>query len=200
MMYANPQKQEGMVLLASLMLLVVMTLLTFATSRSVLLQEKMTSATRDNILTMEAAEAAIREAESLAANPQTVFTTNGGTGGVYDGDCDTSESDCFINVVSQYADGLFDDAFWNRSTTATVGVSCGDNCTLTGQFVVVRLGEIDMTLASEDEIIVITNHYQDQNESTSGKVYKYKVIVRAQGQNPNHEKVIVSYFAATSGA
>lgn len=63
-----PQQQRGAVLGVVLILLLVMTVLGLASMRSTLLQERMSASLRDRSLSFQAAEAALRQGELLAAS------------------------------------------------------------------------------------------------------------------------------------
>lgn len=76
-----PSRQRGVALAVVLILLVVMTLLGLAAMRGTLMEERMSASQRDRSLSFQAAEAALREAELVAAGKPTVPTT-GCTGGV----------------------------------------------------------------------------------------------------------------------
>ncbi|WP_153159953.1 PilX N-terminal domain-containing pilus assembly protein [Zoogloea sp. 1C4] len=79
-MSRNPHHaQRGMVLVASMMILIIITLLGLSAMRSAGLEERMSGNQYDQNYVFEAAEAALREAEIVAAAPLT-FTnacTNG---------------------------------------------------------------------------------------------------------------------------
>lgn len=66
-----PRRQRGASLFIVLILLLVMTLLGLAAMRSTLLEERMTANLLDRSLAFQAAEAALREGEVVAANPAT---------------------------------------------------------------------------------------------------------------------------------
>ena len=210
--FSRASYQKGSVLLISLMILIVLTLLTFTTTRSVLLQEKMTANTRDTMLALQVAEAAIAEAEAKTA---TFSYTLDGTNGFYDGttcDGDTEEDSgevdgdnnpivikCYMNAIMDMG-GYFSDATWVKSTEADDGITCGNgdsNCELKGRYIVVDLGQRTITLSGQSSVLTVANHYQDQNVKSVGNVNVYKIIARGHGLNPAAQKVVVSYYAAS---
>jgi type IV pilus assembly protein PilX len=67
-----PAKQRGVALAVVLILLVVITLLALAAMRGTVLEERMSSTTIDRGLSFQAAEAALREGEALAAGKPVV--------------------------------------------------------------------------------------------------------------------------------
>lgn len=62
-----PQRQQGFSLLASLILLVVVTLVALAGMRSVAMESRMSASAYDRNLALQAAETGLREAEARAA-------------------------------------------------------------------------------------------------------------------------------------
>jgi type IV pilus assembly protein PilX len=87
---ALPRSQRGVALAVVLILLVVITLLALAAMRGTLLEERMSSNIRDRGLGFQAAEAALREGESIAAgNPGKVagYPTSGCGTGAQQGYC-----------------------------------------------------------------------------------------------------------------
>lgn len=67
--------QRGMVLVASMMILIIITLLGLSAMRSAGLEERMSGNQYDQNYVFEAAEAALREAEIVAASPLTFTNT-----------------------------------------------------------------------------------------------------------------------------
>lgn len=65
---AHPRRQRGVVLAVVLILLLVMTLLGLASLRGTLMEERMSASQFDRSLGFHAAEAALREAETLATS------------------------------------------------------------------------------------------------------------------------------------
>ena len=64
--------QRGVALIASMLILIIITLLGLSSMRSAGLQERMSGNQYDRNVVLEAAEAALREAEAIAAAPLTV--------------------------------------------------------------------------------------------------------------------------------
>ena len=65
-------RQRGIALIASMLILIIITLLGLSSMRSAGLQERMSGNQYDRNVVLEAAEAALREAEAIAAAPLTV--------------------------------------------------------------------------------------------------------------------------------
>ena len=72
-------RQRGIALIASMLILIIITLLGLSSMRSAGLQERMSGNQYDRNVVLEAAEAALREGEAIAAAPLTIpaSCTNG---------------------------------------------------------------------------------------------------------------------------
>ena len=206
-MYQKAKKQQGSVLLISLMLLIVVTLLTFTASETVLLQEKMASGSKDTELALQVAEAALLEAEATVRgmNRNTFLnafsiTGDAGTQGYYDGtSCDGTDANCYMNTLRD----LFDNNTWVNAIPATNGVECGNgdpNCKLTGEFIIIKLGTLNATASGAQVLEAVTNQYQSQSAQVMAQAWKYKVIARGSGNNPDNSRVLISYFAQSEPA
>ena len=95
-------RQRGVALMVVLILLVLMTLLALVSLRSTLLQERMSSSQYDRSLGVQATEAALREAEAVAAKNPTVP----GAG------CTAASGVCATPVATDTPRWLLDDAGW----------------------------------------------------------------------------------------
>ena len=164
---AAKSTQQGSVLLISLMLLIVITLLTFTVTETSNIQQKVTGNTRDYMFALQVAEEAALEAQGAVNNLN--FTANGGSNGYYYGVDDLvcpAAGTCYMGVVEQ-AD-LFDDANWVKSKQATTGVpipgcsGAASVCNVKGRYIIIFQGLINITLCGEDPLAAITNQYADQ--------------------------------------
>lgn len=193
--YNYKNKQSGSVLLISLMMLIVLTLLTFSTSKSTLLQEKMTSSSRDNVLALEVAHAALLDAErSILDDP--AFLPEGSSAGLYDGlNCSEAQPEpcAYLAALSD----LNDEATWDKSSDATTSVSCGTadaGCSLTGKFIIVRLKLIDYNFNRRG--LAIHSNVAEVDQILWENMYLYKVIAKGSGKGAGNTRILVSYYAA----
>lgn len=195
----NRQTQKGSVLLVAIMVLIVLTLLTFSSSKSVILQEKMTASSRDAILALEAAEAALREAELSIKDKTKVFTAAGSASGRYEGsECESDSAHAQCAYLTSLKD-VFADSSWTKSTKASSGVNCGNgdaNCEIFGDYIIVRLGPINLTLTGDGEVQAIHSDSVEMDEMLFDQMFKYKIIARGVGLNPDTQRILVSYYAA----
>lgn len=121
-MSRNPHHaQGGMVLVASMMILIIITLLGLSAMRSAGLEERMSGNQYDQNYVFEAAEAALREAEVVAAAPLTF--TNACTNGL----CPTP--------VAGATDRWLDSSFtgWKSAANANAGI-------VTAQYILEDMG------------------------------------------------------------
>ncbi|MBE2211265.1 MAG: pilus assembly protein [Xanthomonadaceae bacterium] len=105
---SSREAQRGVSLLVVLILLLIMTVLGLAVLRSTLMQERMSGNLLDRNLNLQAAEAALREGEALAA-AQTVVPAAGS--GCVNGVCETPNP----AVVARWLDAGFNG--WRNATT-----------------------------------------------------------------------------------
>jgi type IV pilus assembly protein PilX len=87
------QRQRGITLIMSLLILVMITILALSVMHTSVFEERMAGNTRDRALAFEAAEYALREAqEFLSSAVLPSFTATGGESGAYFKGLDTSPS------------------------------------------------------------------------------------------------------------
>lgn len=199
-------QQQGSVLLISLALLLVLTLMTFTISNSVLLQEKMTTSNRDDALAMQVAESALRDAELLTNTFTMAEYTAAGNQGLYNGMCDYSDSSCYLNSLVE--DDMFDDSYWTNanSRAADTDILCthGAACPLQGparyqigRYKLILLDDnFDVSVSGADKATMIDNQYQSRDEGANPIYFLYKVIATGQGIDGKNRRVLVSHFAA----
>lgn len=209
-------KQQGSVLLISLGLLVVLTLITFTVSNSVLLQEKMTSSNRDDALALQVAETALRDAERKASTHTKSEYTLAGALGLYDGRPKTAAGadNCVLNgtpkcyLETMADDDLFNDDTWKNTNSqkATTNIACqyGDACPLqsparyeSGRYKLILLDDdYDISISGSTKITVVDNQYQARDEGANPTYWLFKVIAMGTGVDGKNRRVLVSHFAA----
>jgi len=86
-------REQGSVLVISLLILLVMSLLSISSLNNSVLEEKMAANSRNNQLAFQAAEAALRAAESFISNSM-VENEDVGTGDLVDASCTNGLCDC----------------------------------------------------------------------------------------------------------
>lgn len=170
--------QRGAVLIISLIVLTVLTIVVLSANRSVVIQERMTSAIRESNLTFQAAESGLREAE--------IFINGlGDLGGFSDAGVDG-----FYNQNSGPAD-YSDPAIWDPglSQLATETVPGYET-----RYFIERLGQFEIGGIAPD--ISLRNDYSRPEVETSTEVFR--VIVRSVGPNGQPIRILAGYFSATT--
>jgi len=136
---ASFRKQSGAILITSLAILVLLTIITISSSKTINLQQQLTLSTQNNALILEAAEMALIEGEDLVGGGGLTFDI-AGDNGLYDGtSCDFNSSSCYLNTLAD----LFDESIWQDGVTsisATQGVALGPN-TIVGRYKIIYLGQ-----------------------------------------------------------
>lgn len=197
----NKQRQQGSVLLISLGLLVVLTLMTFGISNSIIMQERLVADSRSDSLALEVAESALIDAESFLMGVEMSGFTKSGNQGLYWGECDYGDGECYA-LTDLPSDNLFEAEHWesskSREASTVIPCSHGDLCPEAnayskGRFKAIYLGEV----SSGDSIRVITSQMQDANDTFLTTDFKlFKIIASGTSLNEENRRVVVSYFVA----
>jgi len=167
----NRSAQRGVVLAVVLILLLVMTLLAVASLSGTVLEERMSTAQVDRSLSLQAAEAALREVESNIRLNQPVMPTEG----CKDGLCSTPDIENHPEEAQRWmADGFWDDDSGNWGQV----VASVDPLTATPRYIIELLAD-DVT--------------EPQNCTTGGDVSleaactdtssRYRITVRTADAN-----------------
>lgn len=189
-----PRRERGAVLIVALMFLVILTLLGISSMTSATFEERMAGNSRDYNIALQAAEAAIKDAEYDLNNiVMTGFTgfrsisgqTGFGTGaGTNDGTCSVAAGPkgpglCMptATLTSPWAAVAF-------TTTDNISVPYG---TFTGASTLPFLG------VSQQPRYIITG-YKMLTPFDSDPVYYYEVTARAWGANTNTQVTLQTFF------
>jgi len=170
MMIAHQQhdKQNGSVLIISLVILLVMTMLGITAMGTSTLEEKMAGNDRDQKLAFNAAEAALKQAEDYATN-NIVSTAafDGSTNGLY-----ALSSDPDVDAA----------ATWNTAISYTGTI---DKITTPPKFIIEVMGTIgndDINLGGYGE------------SSGSGVITSFRITARGTGGSDNAMSILQSYY------
>ena len=182
-------RQTGAVLAVSLMVLLLLTVLILAGNRTVLLQEKMTTAVLDGQISLQTTESALLEAQAYveALSDTSNFSDSGdmsGFEGLY------SQDNGPINV--------FQDATWittaGGSGTRNVAVAAvgmtSQGQSQTAHFFIEELGE--MTLEDENSTGLNMNGYGQT--SNGGKVSAFRIVARGMGSSGKAERIVEVFY------
>jgi len=168
-------RQNGAVMVVSLMMLVVMTLIGVTAMRTTVLEEKMSGNTRDTMLAFEAAETALLDGEDYLANTINALAV------AFDG------AQLGLYQAGSRPD-LFADATWLNSI-AHRGTYPG--VTSQPRFIIEYAGQLsdsggnDITIADYGEL------------STLGTPYTFRVTARGTGGTDNAVVLLQSNYVRT---
>lgn len=168
------RSQEGAVLAVCLIILLVLTLMVVSGNRTVLMQEKMTSAVRDAHIALEDAEMGLRAGEVVIENlAGTSGFSDTGTGGFYS--VDNGPVDVF--AAANWASGKY----------MTADESMSDN---PAHFFIEELGVISV----ESEDLSGINMLGYGQTTGGGDVTAFRVVSRGVGQSGNAERILVAFY------
>ena len=167
-------KQTGAALIVSLMMLLVMTLLGVSAMQTNILEEKMAGSGRDISLSLQAAEAALRDAEAYV---ETIVSPAAAFSGTTDG----------LYASGSNPDITRDATTWNTalsySTTATI-----DNVSTLPKYIIEQTGDI-----GTGTIDVNLGGYGES--SGVGTVKSFRVTARGTGGSDNTVTILQAYYA-----
>jgi len=152
-------RQRGVALMVVLILLVLMTLLALVSLRGTLLQERMSSNQYDRSLGFQATEAALREAEAVAAKNPTVPGANCNAAGV-----------CATPVATDTPRWLLDDAGWAAISKPVDDVVAG-SLAVKPSYIIEYMGRFDSPYCTTAG---------DPDSSCDFKENHYRITVRSR--------------------
>jgi type IV pilus assembly protein PilX len=160
--------QSGAVLIISLIMLLLLTLIGTSSMQSTSLEEKMAGNMRDKSLAFQAAESALKAAESSL--PPAVSPTDSGTGGIY-------SSTSTIPTAA----AILTDAFWTTNPVATSTVTGLGNNITTPLYIIQDMGMICTTTT-------LPCPASDQKQT-------YRITTRATGGTTNAVVILQSVYS-----
>lgn len=162
------QRQHGAVLVVVMILLLVMSLLGASSMRATLMQERMSASQLDRSLAFQAAEAALRQGELLAASKPAV-TANSCSNGV----CGIAAFDTSNNAPDQ-KQAWEVESNWNNAPTLTMTL---ENVSVAPKYLVELLAN-DVPARNS-----CTTSGDVSNSVCSGTESRYRVTARVQMDN-----------------
>lgn len=181
-------KQQGAVLVLSMLILAVITIVSIAGMRTSTTGEKMSANLRDRNVAFQAAESGLRDAENFIVNPLTLIGAFNGTNGLL-GEAD-AEPDYFDVNTWQGAN--------SQVAANAIAVESNPGGTvitrqIAPRYVIKNIGSDDTCKGSNP----ITKDDGYGAQDLSCEVFLFRVVARSQGLSPNAEVFLQSYFAAT---
>lgn len=172
-------KQQGSVLILSLMILLVLTIIGVSSMSSSSLQEKMSGNFRDRELAFQAAEAALADGERFAR-------TNIVTVGAFS---DTGNNGLYTTYNGPTSNNAFNLTTWWTGTKSKVFSGTPiDEVRTQPRFTIEYREEIG---ASDGTSIVVENHGETQG---GGTITSFKVTARGTGQSNKTQVILQSDF------
>lgn len=183
-------RQKGVALLMSLVILLVLSLLATSSMQNSIMQERMSTSSREGLMALEAAEAALREVEEDLEG-LTTLTGFGTSNGFHD----TGE-----------APGVFDGATW---TTAAKSVEASEVDGITPRYFVEYRGPVSLTRDGQgaDGKYLLNLNFEGKGNRDGGggaagpggsdimgRAESMRIVVMAQGPSEQSRKVIEAYF------
>jgi len=178
----NASRQQGAVLVISLLLLLVMTLLGLGASQSTRLQERMAGNQRDQEVALQGAEASLRAAEALLSPTRPVVVTCRTRGGSA---CEAYEMQTLVdgsNVALDLANQA--DQWWNDFGSEYVDADSLTNVDDTNppEFVNERVAEARDVLSVGGPGLDVVRDF-------------YRATARSSGMTPSAQVVVQSTYA-----
>jgi type IV pilus assembly protein PilX len=164
----NLKPQTGLVLVASLIMLLLLTIIGVTSMQNITLEEKMAGNMRDRNIAFQAAEAALRDAESDISNNSSAYNRNLTGISNFTADCGESTTGSTLDDGLCYTAGGYGTPIWTTANmTAAPSVAYGS---FTGASPITNL-------SAQPRYII--------EGLTSSSPFYYRITVRAQGANPN---------------
>lgn len=186
-------RQKGVALLMSLVILLVLSLLATSSMQNSIMQERMSTSSREGLMALEAAEAALREVEEDLEG-LTSLNGFGGSNGMHDkGD----------------APGVFDSATW---TTDSKSQSASEVDGITPRYFVEYRGPVSLTAETNGGTVdgIMNLNFEGKGKLSggggaagtagpggadlTGRAESMRIVVMAQGPSDQSRKIIEAYY------
>lgn len=168
--------QNGAVLVVSLIILLVLTLIVFASSSNVILQENMTGSLRQSSQLFQVAESTLREAEQRLSQFNDLSEV-GVSPGIYSAGAAPSD--------------YFDNSLWDSDIDVVAVDSLVSG--ISAHYFIEFVGEQELVDSVED--VQVNNSYVQVETIVSTAIFR--VVVRAKLDNSDFSKVVSSYYSTT---
>ena len=170
------RKQKGAVLAVSLIVLLVLTLIGVSAARTVLLEEKMTFASRDAKVALEVAEALVRQGEEYIDG----ISTTGDFGSLN-----------WLHTQGDGPDSLVDASTWNNDNSREFEVEMLDaeGNKMTGRMYIELSGNAD----KEDPADSITVGGYGQSTG-GGEIKVFRIVALGEGLAGSTTRTIVTHY------
>ena len=181
------KSQQGVALVMSLIILLVLSLLAVSSMQGSIMQERMSTASREGSIALEAAERGLREAESVIANLNLVGMGNFGAA---DG---TGNQNGWYHIG--HAPAVFDDNTWTGAGVLNANTVDG----ITPQYFFEYRGLVTLQ-AGANQGSVRNLNFEGRGDAAGGstaataEAESVRVVVMAKGPSGQSRKMIEGYY------
>ena len=172
--------QRGAVLIVSMIILLVLSLISVSAARTILLQEKMTFASRDAKVALEVAEALVRQGESEIEKMETT--------GNFSPDANVN----WLHEAGEGLDNLTDAASWSDANSKLVTVEMGS-----GEQKHSMYGRVFIEMAGTAEQVDPSGNItiEGYGQTTGGgEVQVFRVVALGYGVSGSTTRTVISHY------
>ncbi|MCK4742595.1 MAG: hypothetical protein KAT25_02110 [Sulfuriflexus sp.] len=166
----SKHKQQGAVLIVSLIILLLMTIIGVSSMKTTTLEERMAGNMRDQNLAFQSAEAAIVEGETYLRD--TVLIVTDGTAGLHD--------------IGLAPDPLVPATWTTAASSRSATVSLNDD--QNARFYIEKLGDIEKPTGRN------LTFDPAGNKTNGGDITGYKVVAIGEGPSGESQAILASYY------
>lgn len=189
-------RQKGAALLMSLVILLVLSLLATSSMQNSIMQERMSTSTREGLMALEAAEAALREVEEQLEGLDSLDNFGSDTG--------SGNDDGWF--YTGFAPAVFDDSTWGPGKKS---LEASEIDGITPRYFIEYRGPVELTRAgqgADGEYLLNLNFEGKGNRDGGGgtagpggsdimgKAESMRIVVMAEGPSEQSRKVIEAYY------
>lgn len=176
-MQSRVRDNRGSALLLALVLLLVLSLLAISTMEGSIFQERMSTAQRAGVMSLETAESGLNDAEAYLESLASVAPFNG-TNGLYG--------------ISDDAPDPHDPNTWSGSNVRDAdAVDVGGGSTVTPRYYIKHTGEAHKPESLRD----LTDPFGGYSHDTGAlEAEGFRIVVFSEGPSGNAQRIIQSYY------
>ncbi len=193
-------KQKGIALLMSLVILLVLSLLATSSMQNSTMQERMSTSSREGLIALEAAEAALREVEETLEGLDSLDNFGSDTG--------TGNSDGWF--YTGFAPRVFDGTTWTSSENSLAATAVDG---ITPRYFIEYRGPVQLTKADQgaDGEYLINLNFEGKggldgsggsagpgSSDIMGTAESMRIVVMAKGPSEQSRKIIEAYYFISS--
>lgn len=189
-------RQKGVALLMSLVILLVLSLLATSSMQNSIMQERMSTSTREGLMALEAAEAALREVEEQLEGLDSLDNFGVDTG--------SGNDDGWF--YTGFAPGVFDDTTWSADKKS---LKASEVDGITPRYFIEYRGPVELNRSGQGgsgKYLVNLNFEGKGNRDGGGgaagpggsdimgKAESMRIVVMAEGPSEQSRKIIEAYY------